>query len=160
MIQVNSKFKGISMKFLIDGNQINCVRNIHDEKTGKEKDEVVVSFDAHLYSIAPHVESVLNANELEQLKAWLDDKAVIQTRSREQTLLKAMPSLLEESAKALETLDEIDIEDHTNLKNALSVLNNVLNNKDILLKTEENSFKQISENEALKKQLDMIKKEL
>ncbi len=152
------------MEFVTEGNAINCIKTVYDPETGESMETVVVSFDANVDRVPPHVAASLNPEEIKQLDLWIEERAKLQstleTRPVEKTVLEALPAVLEEALHALDDIDELDIEVFKDIKRTLLKLDEAINSFQPLSEEETVVIRQLQSSEVLKEQLDTIKKKL
>ena len=142
------------MRFVIDRNQVNCIRP-------EENDAIVATFDAHLREVAPHVAALLSYSERNQLEQWLADRDQILDFDKEQAALHALPELIEEACKYLENEPEIPKDLFSKLNAAITHLAGILALKSQSLSSDlGNQAQEIEPSEELKVKIDVIKKEL
>ncbi len=110
------------MRFEIDGNQVKCIR---PEKNNLE----IISFDAHLNEVAPHVEALLNDNECYQLELWLRERQQVLKFSKGQVALSALPELIAEACLALDKEPEISENLFQKLDEGIKHLSKVISTK-------------------------------
>lgn len=148
------------MEFVRKNHAIQCVRCYQHQ--GREVSEVVVSFDEQLDTIAPHVTAALSTQELNQLRAWLDERQQLRHELKDKplgiTVLEALPGLIQEATEAAQCLDRIDISLHQDIEQSLRLLKTALNDA---LHTppadESQEFDSMQHQEVLKEQLTSIK---
>ncbi|UZE95794.1 hypothetical protein [Alkalimarinus alittae] len=148
------------MNFIRTNHAVQCVRT--RQVDGREVSEVVVSFDEQLNTIAPHVSALLSTEEVNQLGAWLEERARLQHELKDKplgiTVLEALPGLLQEATDAVRLLDTLDSSLHNQIEDSLRLFRSTL---DDALHTnhtnEQNEFDSMQDEEVLKEQLTSIK---
>ncbi|MFD2231985.1 hypothetical protein [Alkalimarinus sediminis] len=148
------------MNFVQTNHAVQCVRT-HQE-SGRTVSEVVVSFDAQLSTIAPHVSALLSTDEINQLSAWLEERKQLQKELQDKPLgvavLEALPGLVQEATEAVEQLEALDVSLHTQIEQSLRLFRTALNKASRSEHLEEsNQFDSLQDEEVLKEQLASIK---
>ncbi len=91
------------MKFTIDKEQIVCERRGADGERS-----VIVSFDAKLDAVAPHVAAALSLDEQAQLESWFTERRMLRAKPRWLLVLEVLPAVLESGRDALEAAPQIE----------------------------------------------------
>ncbi|GJM05391.1 MAG: hypothetical protein DHS20C09_13820 [marine bacterium B5-7] len=149
------------MRFETKNNQVKCIRTII-ESSGDSKETVIVTFDAHLHEVAPHVMASLSANEQQELKHWLDDRTILLDRSVREVILYALPGLLNESRDAIDKLPTISTDLHQELSTAITSFSETLvaNQERSAESRNKPYLKHMTSSDALKEILGILKKSL
>jgi L-lactate utilization protein LutC len=148
------------MKFTVTGSKIICSRK---DNTVAEEDKyrAVAEFDAHLDTIAPHVETKLTRGEVEELERFLADRKRIQANTMQVNMLEVLPELIEEATEILNSVSRLNKTMYRELNSAVARLSDALENV-----KPKNTGKKITpvhrmtEPEAMKERLDNIKRDL
>tara|TARA_R110000782_G_scaffold158433_4_gene250556 strand:- start:4516 stop:4965 length:450 start_codon:yes stop_codon:yes gene_type:complete len=149
------------MRFETKNNKVKCIRTAKGQRDNN-KEAIVVTFDAHLHEIAPHVMSSLSANEQQELNHWLDDRNCLRDRSIREVILYALPGLLNESRDAIDKLPAISVDLHQELSTAITSFSNTLvaNQERSAESKDKPNLKHMSSSDALKEILGILKKSL
>ena len=119
------------MKFTVSGSQITCSR-----KNGSVENEdsyrKIVSFDAHLDTVAAHVAARLTPLETNQLEEFLADRRRIHTNPTEQNILEVLPGLLEVATGILESGDSVNDAVYKQLSDSVSTFSEAMEKVDIV----------------------------
>ena len=143
-----------ALRFEIDGNQVKCIRP-------EDNDAVIITFDAHLSELAPHVVALLNNNECNQLELWLKNREQIQNSSTGQAALSALPELIAEACLALGKEPEISQSLFDKLDDAIKQLSKVIASKTKVVDGDTgDQTQEMTPSEELKIKIDVIQKEL
>ena len=149
------------MEFVQSGNQIDCVRISRDRERGVASRRVVVSFDAHLETIAPHVKGLLKRTERRQLQQWLEDRRSLKAKPTEQTVLETLPSLLTQAGGAIGQLPVVDEKLFAELELATDLFRSALDAKRTdTAPMQDTALEEMGNSEALKHRIEQIKKGL
>lgn len=147
------------MKFTVAGSKITCSRIDNTVDDGTQYRCVAV-FDAHVDTVPPHVAAKLTAGEIKELKGFLSDRKRIQANPAERNMLEALPELLRDATEILKSVDRLNRTMYRTLANSIDDLSRALES----VKPGSNSYltpiKNMRESEALKEQLETIKKRL
>ncbi|MBY4677336.1 hypothetical protein [Marinobacterium arenosum] len=152
------------MKFVTEGDKVNCVRISTDPHTGKPVEAVVVSFDANVDRVAPHVAAELGPQEIAQLEQWLQERARLQAaladKPVEVAVLEALPGVLIEARQALATVDRLDGAVYSQIRETVRQLNEALDHFKQLTEGDQTVTRQMQSSEVLKQRLESIKKKI
>ncbi|MBR9867062.1 MAG: hypothetical protein GYB20_08280 [Oceanospirillales bacterium] len=152
------------MEFITSGETVNCVRVSDDPGTGREKKQVVISFNAQVDRVAPHVAAVLTGEERQQLESWLTDRArlksVLEEKSIESTILETLPALMIQAVQALDTLPTVDRQTYEAIRVSVKDLTDALERAEPHTASRSVEFDQMQGNEELKERLDVIRDDL
>jgi len=147
------------MKFTVAGSKIICSRKDNTVE-GADQYRQVVSFDAHVKTVPPHVATKLTQSEIVELEHFLADRKRIQTNPTEANMLEALPELLAESTKVLQSIDEIDGASYQRLQSSLANMAEALQSVRHRPKGRVTPIRGMRESEALKERLEDIKQDL
>lgn len=147
------------MKFTVSGSRIICSRadNTVDEECAYRR---VVEFDAHVDTIPPHVAARLTAGEVEQLAAFMADRKRIQANPIEKNMLEALPTLLEEAAEILGSVDRVNNAMYQQLSAAIAGLSAALNSVKPAQTGNPTAVNRMRKSEAQKERLENIRRSL
>lgn len=152
------------MEFITVGETINCVRVFNDPDTGRERKQVVISFNAQVDRVAPHVAAVLSGDERQQLEDWLADRArlqsVLEKKSIESTILETLPALMMQAVEALDTLQTVDLKSYEAIRESVKDLTAALDRAEPHTASRSVELDQMQGNEELKERLDAIRDNL
>jgi len=152
------------MEFITAGETINCVRVFNDPDTGREKAQVVISFNAQVDRVAPHVAAALTRDERQQLENWLADRArlqsVLEEKSIESTILETLPALMMQAVEALDTLPTVDRQTYEAIRTGVKDLTDALERAEPHTASRSVELDQMQGNEELKERLDSIRDNL
>lgn len=147
------------MKFVQSQETVSCIRTV--VSNGKRKDVVVAEFDERLNEVAPHVAGLLRDEELRSLEEWLEERArlrkELESNSFSQTVLEALPPLLDSAIGTIGEVDSIDKSLLKSIKRKLIRLNSKLDQFHRFTDEEMKEFHEMEESDVLKEQLDSIK---
>ncbi|WP_196138193.1 hypothetical protein [Aliikangiella sp. G2MR2-5] len=152
------------MKFVSNGNQIECIRRVRDLSDGGMNDVLIVSFDQEQESIPPHVAACLSPFEVKKLKSWLHERVELnrklENETMEDTILDTLPQMLSIAKEALKDIDVIDIGLFKQLKVELREFDEMLSRFRNISKTDTIELDKMQDSEVLKEKLSTIQEQL
>lgn len=148
------------MEFITEGDTVRCVRVISGTDT--EKRITVTTFHADVDRVAPHVAASLTPPEIKELEQWLTDRAKLQaaleTKPIEKTIVEALPEVIEQAVRALDELEQLDVDIYQALRGSVFDLTRALDRVENLASEKEHiELEKMPDSEALKERLDTIK---
>ena len=147
------------MKFTVAGSKIICSRKDNTVE-GADQYRQVVTFDAHVKIVPPHVAAKLVQSEIVELEHFLADRKRIQSNPTEANMLEALPELLAQSTKILHSIDELNGSLHERLCSSLANMTETLQSIKRSPKERVTPIRGMRESEALKERLEDIKQDL
>ncbi len=147
------------MKFTVAGSKIICGRKDNTVQAADQYRQVV-TFDAHVRTVPPHVAAKLVSGEILELENFLADRKRIQSNPTETNMLEALPKLLAESTKVLHSVDELNGSLYERLRSSLANMTEELKGIRHRPNGREIPIQGMRESEALKERLEDIKQDL
>ncbi len=147
------------MKFTVAGSKIICGRKDNTVQAADQYRQVV-TFDAHVRTVPPHVAAKLVSGEILELENFLADRKRIQSNPTETNMLEALPELLAESTKVLHSVDELNGSLYERLRSSLANMTEELKGIRHRPNGRETRIQGMRESEALKERLEDIKQDL
>jgi hypothetical protein len=147
------------MKFTIAGNKIVCSR-IDNTVEDADQYRQVVTFDAHLDVVPPHVGAKLTRREIEELEHFLADRKRIQANPAEANLLEALLGLLAESTEILGAVDHLNEATYQSLCESVAGLTAALRDVKPGPAGRVTPIRSMGDSEALKERLQNIRQDL
>jgi hypothetical protein len=147
------------MKFTVAGSKIICGRKDNTVQAAEQYRQVV-TFDAHVRTVPPHVAAKLVSGEILELENFLADRKRIQSNPTETNMLEALPKLLVESTKVLHSVDELNGSLYERLRSSLANMTEELKGIRHRPNGREIPIQGMRESEALKERLEDIKQDL
>jgi hypothetical protein len=144
------------MKFTVAGNKVICSR-IDNTVPDQESYRRVVEFDAQVESIPPHVVARLTSREVEELKAFINDRKRIEANPAEQNMLEALPGLLREAKEVLSSVESINKDTYEKLFASVAELGEALDSVRPSDQGQSTPVENMRHSEAQKTRLDGIK---
>lgn len=153
-----------NMKFAQDNGKINCIRTACCDEDNITKQCLVTSFEANTDFIPQNVVEALTPKELRKLELWMIERALLKSQiaqeSKPQSILRALPVFLQVAIEAIDSIDELSIEQFQLITNKLLVLGRKLDGFANLVEGKSIESDTLTHEEVLKEQLSDIKKEL
>lgn len=146
------------MKFSFDGSKVVCSRIASSDDGDMLRD--VVEFDAHVDAIPMHVATQLTKMERLELERFLEDKERILARPDHSVILEALPALIDKVRGVLVSVERIDEHVFQQLTTANERLGAALIDVAVNARDSNTQLNEMSESEALKPRLDVIKRGL
>jgi hypothetical protein len=147
------------MKFTVVGNRIVCCRKDRVAKTGQQYRHVV-EFDSHVDSVPPHVAARLTKAEVEELKHFIADRKRIRANPAVTNMFEALPGLLHEATRTLQSVEQMNEALHDQLHAAVADLRTALANVKRASTGGPTPVRRMRHSEAQKERLEHIKQEL
>ena len=148
------------MEFVVDGNQVMCVRFVTDARSGQVRRDIVSRFDTHLHSIAPHVAACLKPDEINELKSWLHERRELQKTHATDTLLRSIPELLSRAEAILNEKTSISENTIQQLQESVCQFSQKLSYVETHPGNSGSLREEMTDSEALKERLDIVRNNL
>ncbi|MGD2172770.1 MAG: hypothetical protein PVF80_11710 [Gammaproteobacteria bacterium] len=147
------------MRFTVAGSRILCSRKDNTAADG-DCHRHVVSFDAHVDRVPPHVAAKLTRGEIEELESFLVDRKRIQANPVQVNMLEALPDLLDEAATELDAAGQLTEGLYRKLVSSVRRLSRVLDSVKPRSDSERKVVRNMRGSEVLKERLEDLKRNL